>query len=214
MERQELENLGLTKDQINEVLKLHKGSLNNNFIPKYRFDEINTELKNLKNSLIERDERISSLKALGESNDKLKERVQQLESKNLEMDNNFKKMLVEEKKKHAVKNEINKNRPYDIDMVFNLIKFDDVELDEVGNIKTGLENQIKELKEKKSFLFKNNDEKSEGNFYSNKSYNNISGDAPNNSNNLNSENVNNKSMKGFGSELARLTNSMLLGKEK
>lgn len=53
MTKEQLLATGLNEAQTISVLKLHKEALDGNYIPKYRFDEVSTELKTTKEQITE-----------------------------------------------------------------------------------------------------------------------------------------------------------------
>ena len=61
MKKEQLLELGLTEEQAEQVLNLHKDTLAG-FIPKDRFDEVNDTKKDLEKQIRDRDEQVEDLK--------------------------------------------------------------------------------------------------------------------------------------------------------
>lgn len=156
MNLEELMAKGLTKEQAELVMTLHKAELDNKFIPKHRLDEVNTELKSAKAMITERDTQIAGLKKFEGDATALAKQVKEFETKNAENEKTYKQELLAEKKKNAIKLELisdAKSKPYDADMVLSLINLENVNVDDTGKL-SGLSEQKEALLKEKAFLFK------------------------------------------------------------
>ena len=144
MNKEDLIAFGLTDEQVTQVLKLHSSALDNNFIPKTRFNELNEKYKAMKEDLTKRDTQIEELKKSAKGNEDLQKQIEalQLENKNTKISNAVEKALMGARAKNVT-------------AVKALLKdLDKAEFADDGSIK-GLEEQIKTLKADKStdFLF-------------------------------------------------------------
>lgn len=155
--KEELLALGISEENATKILKAHTDTLTEGFIPKHRFDEVNTELKNSKASLVERDKQIEGLKKFEGDADALKETIKTLEETNKTLDSESKKMLATERKRNAVKMELLQDetgKPHDVDLVMGLFNLDNIVFDETsGKVVSGLKEQKESIKKEKAFLF-------------------------------------------------------------
>jgi hypothetical protein len=78
MNKETLKEFGLTDEQADKVM----GALDNAFVPKPRFDEVNTEKNQLKASLKERDGQLEALKTESGAAEKLKQQISDLQTAN------------------------------------------------------------------------------------------------------------------------------------
>lgn len=143
--------LGLTAEQYKEA----KPEIDKLVVPKYRFDDVNTELKTVKEQVAERDAQIKDLKKFEGTAAELQEKITSLENDNKEKGEEYSKKLLLEQKKNAISLALlsDKSKPFDVEMVTGLIDIDKVEIDENSKIKSGFSEQFELLKKEKSFLF-------------------------------------------------------------
>lgn len=153
---------GLSEEQINNIIKEVEKHYEG-FIPKHRFDEVNEAKKQLEKSLAERDKQLTELKKSVGDNEQLKQQIEKLQAENKtakeEYETKLKDMAVTTAIKLAVAGEV-----HDPDLIVTLLDKSKIEIDEQGNIKTGLEDQIKALQESKAFLFVQKDDSGKGVF--------------------------------------------------
>lgn len=151
MNKEKLLELGLTEEQADKVIEEHKSTLENQFIPKSRFDEVNEKKKTLETQVHERDTALSDLQKQVENKvDKAKvdEIKQQLKDKDKEYD----LKLQETNKKLKIVSQI-ATTVHDSELVVGMLDISSINVDEQGNV-IGLHEQIENLKESKGFLFK------------------------------------------------------------
>lgn len=80
MNREQLIEKGLTEEQADEVLKLHKAEIDESYVTKARFNDLNTTNKNLQKEINTRDTQIKELKKVdGEA---LGKKIEELEATN------------------------------------------------------------------------------------------------------------------------------------
>lgn len=151
MKKEDLIKLGLSDEQATQVLNVHTETLKG-FIPKSRFDEVNT-LKNDYEKQVK--EYTTKIEELTKSNGNVEELQKQLatiqteyQTKEVEYQNKLKDMTVNSALKVALTGKV-----HDVDIVTNLIDKKALEFDDKGNITKGFEEQLKGLQESKSFLF-------------------------------------------------------------
>lgn len=157
MKKEQLTAAGLTEEQAANVLKLYKDTIDGQFVPKHRFDEVNTELKNTKEQLTERDKQIKDLQKFEGTNKELSDKIKELEDANKQKDTEYKSNLALERKKNALRLtllEDEKGKPHDADMVMSLFNLDNVVMDEAtGKITSGYKEQSETIRKDKAFLF-------------------------------------------------------------
>lgn len=156
MTKEQLIAQGLTEEQATAVLKLHTDTLDGNYVPKHRFDEINTELKNSKDQLKERDKQIEGLKKFEGDASELKKKVEELEETNKQTATDYANKLAQERKQNAVKLALlgdEAGKPHDVDMVMSLFNLEQITIDESGKIVSGFKEQNETIRKDKSFLF-------------------------------------------------------------
>jgi alanyl-tRNA synthetase len=123
-----------------------------NWIPKDKFNEVNEAKKQAEEALKERDKQLEQLKKDAGDNAELKKQIEQLQADNKaaaeKYEAKIKDMAVTTAIKLAVAGQV-----HDPDLVAGLLDKTKIEIDENGNVKAGLEDQIKALRESKAFLF-------------------------------------------------------------
>lgn len=157
MSKEQLMQAGFTEEQATKILALYKADIDANYVPKHRFDEVNSELKTTKGLVADRDKQIKDLKKFEGTNQELQDKIKELEETNRNADTQHQETLKAERKKNAVRLvllEDEKNRPFDTEMVLGLVDLTKVELGEDGKIVSGFKEQHDSLKKEKQFLFR------------------------------------------------------------
>lgn len=80
MNKEQLIEKGLTEEQANEVLKIHKAEIDEGYVTKARFNDLNESNKDLKKQIETRDAQIKDLKKV--DNEELQKKITELESTN------------------------------------------------------------------------------------------------------------------------------------
>ena len=147
----------MSEELATTVLKLYKDTIDGQFIPKHRFDEVNSELKTAKEQLADRDKQIGDLKKFEGDAQALSDKIKELEDANKQKDTEYKNSLALERKKNALRLallEDEKGKPHDADMVMSLFNLDHVVFDEAtGKITSGYKEQSETIRKEKTFLF-------------------------------------------------------------
>jgi len=147
-----LEAQGLTADQITAVT----GGVEDNYkgyVPKHRFDEVNEAKKQAETALADRDKQLGDLKKAAEGNEELQKQIKELQDANKAATEKYTADMKEMQTSTALKLAL-ANDAQDVDIVLGLLDKSKIELAEDGSVKTGLDDQIKALRESKAFLFK------------------------------------------------------------
>lgn len=151
---------GFTKEQAKVILDAHKAAITGAYVPKSRFDDVNTELTTAKGTIKERDAQITSLKTFEGTAQQLQQRVTELETANSTAAAEANKALAKERKTNALKLKL-VGQTHDTDLVLNLVDIEKVTLQEDGSL-IGFDDQIAALKQSKGFLFLSGDGKPAG----------------------------------------------------
>lgn len=151
MVKEKLIELGLTEEQATEVLKLSKAELDGNYIPKSRFDEINSQLKTAKEDIKTRDSQLEELKKVDVNG--LNAEIERLQKENKENARANEKIINQMKLDNAIEKALTSAKAKNVTAVKALLKLDEIKLE--GETVKGLEEQIKKLSEAEdsSFLF-------------------------------------------------------------
>jgi hypothetical protein len=142
---------GLSQDQAKQVLEAHKAAVSGSYVPKARFDEVNTQLTNANAQVKERDTQIAGLKKFEGDNAALQTRISELETANQTKDNEMKAALAKERKSNAMRLSL-AGKVHDADLVLSQIDTEKVAVGDDGKL-TGFDEQVKALQESKKFLF-------------------------------------------------------------
>lgn len=161
MDKQKLQEMGLTEEQIKKVLD----TLKKGYVDKVTFEQKETELTNLSEQLKERDKQIESLKKFEGDNDALQTKIKEMETTNKTKADEYAKTLLQERKKSAVRFALLEDeggKPYDVAMVAGMFNLDTINLNEDGSIANGFKEQNETLRKDKSFLFNKVQEQNPG----------------------------------------------------
>lgn len=149
MERKFLEDLGLIKEQIDSVMAENGKDINK---AKGDMESIKAELDTSKETIKERDTQLEELKKSVGDNEELKKQIENLQSENNTAKEKYEAELKDLQITNAIKLAIS-NSAQDVDIVTGLFDKSKLILGDDGKV-TGLEDQLKGIKESKSFLFK------------------------------------------------------------
>lgn len=152
MTKENLLEWGLTEEQANKVME----GLNGSFVTKSRFNEVNTELTNAKNTIKERDAQLETLKKSTGDTKALQDQITQLQTDNANQKKAHEAELKALKIGNAVELALTGAKAKNNTAVKALLAgfIDKAELAEDGTVK-GLDDEIKKLVEGKdtAFLF-------------------------------------------------------------
>lgn len=151
MTLEQLMAMGLTKEQAEKVME----SLNGNFVTKTRFNEVNTELKQVKDTLKERDAQLEELKKSTGDVEALNKKINELQEANKAKDEQHQAEIKKMKFDAALNAALVAAKARNPETVKPLLKafLDKAELD--GDSIKGLDDEIKKLVESEDtkFLF-------------------------------------------------------------
>lgn len=149
--RKLLEAQGLAAEQITAIV----GGVEDNYkgyVPKHRFDEVNEAKKQAEENLKDRDKQLADLSNSTDDNAELKEQIRMLQEENKAAADKYAADVQELRLSSALKLALI-GETHDPDIVVGLLDKSKIVLDDNGAVKSGLEEQLKALRESKAFLF-------------------------------------------------------------
>ena len=144
--------LAIADDKKTATEKSIKDFLDGAYVPKSRFNEVNEEKKTLQNTIADRDKQLETLKNSKGDTEALKAKIKQLQTENSQEKEKFDTQMKDLRLTTAIQLAIG-DSAQDVGIVSGLFDRKKLILGEDGKV-TGLEEQLKALKESKPFLFK------------------------------------------------------------
>jgi len=124
---------------------------NGAYVTKERFNQVNTEAKDYKQQVAERDKQITSLKDEFKDATGLKEKVEKLEADNKKKDDDYQAQLKQLQFDNALNQALKDTNPKNVKALKAMLELDKVKLD--GDTLLGLDDQIKSIKKEHDYLF-------------------------------------------------------------
>lgn len=145
MTRKQLEDLGLTKEQADSVMKINGDDIENaKGTASTEIKNLQTEVEGLKTQVGDRDKQLETLKASAGDNADLKKQIEDLQTENATAKANHESELNQLKIDFAVEKALTDAKAKNIKAVKALLELNDAKLDKDGNVK-GLAEQIEKL---------------------------------------------------------------------
>lgn len=145
MTRKQLEDLGLTKEQADSVMKINGDDIENTKgTASTEIKNLQTEVEGLKTQVGDRDKQLETLKASAGNNADLKKQIEDLQTENATAKANHESELNQLKIDFAVEKALTGAKAKNIKAVKALLELEDAKLDKDGNVK-GLAEQIEKL---------------------------------------------------------------------
>jgi len=166
MKRAELEALGLSKEQVDSVIKMNGADIENaKSVASAEAKSLQTEIDALKGQVKERDTQIETLKQSAGDNEELKKQIETLQADNKTKDEAHAKEILQLKVDGAVDKALTEAGAKNIKAVRALLELEDAKLDKDGTVK-GLKDQVDKLMkdEGTKFLFNEPDQGSKQTF--------------------------------------------------
>lgn len=120
-----------------------------NWIPKNKFDDVNTEKNNYKTQVDNLNQELGKLKKQLEDNQGATATIEDLQKQIKEKEEE----MIKVRKQNAIKLEVLKANPRDVADILPHLKDESITINEDGTV-TGLKEQLEGLKESKPYLFK------------------------------------------------------------
>lgn len=155
MTRKQLEDLGLTKEQADSVMKINGDDIENaKGTASTEIKNLQTEVEGLKTQVGDRDKQLEALKASAGDNADLKKQIEDLQIENATAKATHESELNQLKIDFAVEKALTGAKAKNIKAVKALLELGEAKLDKDGNVK-GLDEQIEKLRsgDDTKFLF-------------------------------------------------------------
>ncbi|WP_121640612.1 phage scaffolding protein [Virgibacillus sp. Bac330] len=144
---EELYNQVMEKAGDNKIAIVSDGQ----WIPKQKFDDVNTSLKDLKNQLKDRDTQLEDLKTKATGNEDLQNQIQQLQEDNKKIKEDYEAKIQQQSFDFALEKTLAAQKARNPKAVKALLNTEAIKLD--GDKLLGLEEQLTALKESDGYLF-------------------------------------------------------------
>lgn len=145
MTRKQLEDLGLTKEQADSIMKINGDDIENaKGTAATEIKNLQTEVEGLKTQVGDRDKQLETLKASAGDNADLKKQIEDLQTENATAKANHESELNQLKIDFAVEKALTGAKAKNIKAVKALLELNDAKFDKDGNVK-GLAEQIEKL---------------------------------------------------------------------
>ena len=155
MTRKQLEDLGLSKEQVDSIMKINGDDIENaKSASAAEIKNLQTEVDGLKTQVSDRDKQLETLKASAGDNADLKKKIEELQTENATAKATHESELNQLKIDFAVEKALTGAKAKNITAVKALLDLKDAKFDKEGNVK-GLAEQIEKLTsdEGTKFLF-------------------------------------------------------------
>lgn len=151
MKKEDFLSLGISEELADKAAKASAKELEG-YVPKHQFEEVEAENKTLKETAKENEKSLENLKSAAGNQEELTAQIQKMQEEAKEAEKKHKEELEEIRMMNAIKLAI-AGKTQDEELVAGLIDRKKIILGDDGKV-SGLEEQLKALKESKSFLFK------------------------------------------------------------
>lgn len=152
MKKEEFVALGISEELAAKAEQESKKELEG-YVPKTDLEAANTAKASLEKDLKDRDRQLEEIKKSSGNNEELKKQIEALQAENKTAKEKYAADMKELKLTTAIKLAIG-DTAHDVDLVSGLVDKSKLLMGDDGKV-TGLEEQMKALKEGKAFLFKN-----------------------------------------------------------
>lgn len=155
MTRKQLEDLGLSKEQVDSIMKINGDDIENaKSASAAEIKNLETEVSGLKTQVSDRDKQLETLKASAGDNEALTKQIADLQAENTKAKETHESEMTQLKVDFAVEKALTGANAKNIKAVKALLNLTDAKLDKDGNVK-GLSEQIEKLTtgEDTKFLF-------------------------------------------------------------
>ncbi len=150
-----LKTAGVEEAKLDGLIGDVNKELPKHFVPKSQYNEAAEARKKAEKDVTDRDKQLEDLKRAGGDAEALKQQIEKLQGENKTAKEKYESELKDLQLSNALKLALS-GQVHDADLVAGLIDKAKIELGEDGGIKAGLEDQLKGLRESKSFLFAEN----------------------------------------------------------
>lgn len=147
-----LKNAGLDESKVDALVADVSKELPKHFVPKAQYNDVVEARKKAEKEVTDRDKQLEDLKKSSGDAEALKQQIEKLQGENKAAKEKYDAEVKDLRLGTAVKLAL-AGKVHDPDIVAGLLDKTLIQLDEGGNIKAGLDDQIKALQTSKAFLF-------------------------------------------------------------
>ncbi|MGG1878145.1 phage scaffolding protein [Paenibacillus cisolokensis] len=147
-----LKNAGLDESKVDALVGDVNKELPKHFVPKTQYNDVVEARKKAEKEVTDRDKQLADLKDAAKGNEDLQAQIKKLQDENKTAKEKYEAELKDLQLTTALKLALS-GEVHDPDIVASLLDKSKIEIGEDGSIKTGLEDQVKGLRESKAFLF-------------------------------------------------------------
>ena len=145
MTRKQLEEMGLSKEQVDSIIKINGDDIENaKAASATEISNLKTEVASLNTQVADRDKQLETLKSAAGDNDALKQQIADLQAENTKAKETHESEMNQLKVDFAVEKALTGAKAKNIKAVKALLDLTDAKLDKEGNVK-GLSEQIENL---------------------------------------------------------------------
>lgn len=145
MTRKQLEDMGLSKEQVDSIIKINGDDIENaKTASATEIKNLKAEVSGLNTQVADRDKQLETLKATAGDNETLKQQIADLQAENTKTKENHESEMNQLKVDFAVEKALTGAKAKNIKAVKALLDLTDAKLDKEGNVK-GLSEQIEKL---------------------------------------------------------------------
>ncbi|CDQ41501.1 phage scaffolding protein [Virgibacillus salexigens] len=144
---EELYNQVVEKAGDNKIAVVSDGS----YIPKEKFNAVNTEKNDYKQQIADRDEQLNELSKKAKGNEELQQEIDQLKEQNETTKNDYETKLQQKEFDHKLESTLSGAKAKNTKALKALLDMDTIKLD--GDTLKGLDTQLEGLKESDPYLF-------------------------------------------------------------
>nr|WP_289038270.1 phage scaffolding protein [uncultured Allobacillus sp.] len=151
MNREFLESLGLEKDTIDNIMKEHGKSVQEQKEKADKVDTLQEQIDDYKEQISDRDKQLEELGEKAKGNEELTQQIEELKQQNETTKNEYEQKLQQQAFDHTLENSLTGAKVKNTKAVKALLDMDTIKLD--GETLKGLDDQLNSLKESDPYLF-------------------------------------------------------------
>lgn len=151
-----LKKLGIADTEIDKIDTEVRKELPKHFVPKSQYNDVSEARKQAEEALAERDKQLENLKKDAGDNAELKQQIETLQAENKTAKERYESDMKDLRLNTAIKLAVAADA-HDPDLVTGLVEKDKLLITDDGKV-SGLDDQLKALRESKAFLFVEKDE--------------------------------------------------------
>lgn len=152
MKREELKDLGLTAEQVDNIMKIH-GTDVESFKSKYAdYDELKTKNEELSKQVAKNEKDLKSLSKSTKDNEDLQNTIKSLQDENKQIKTDFESKISSMKLNSAIDTSLAGHKARNTKAVKALLDMDNIKLNDKGELE-GLDDQIANIEKDNAFMF-------------------------------------------------------------